>query len=89
MLDEPTSALDTESEVAVQQAIDRLVADKTVLVIAHRLSTVVGADLILVLEDGRVVERGTCKKLLEQQGRFAAMWNAQQQSQSWRIAAYS
>lgn len=87
LLDEPTSALDTESEVAVQQAIDRLVAEKTVLVIAHRLSTVVGADLILVLDDGRVSERGTCKELLEQQGRFAAMWNAQQKSQSWRVTA--
>lgn len=87
LLDEPTSALDTESEVAVQQAIDRLVADKTVLVIAHRLSTVAGAGFILVLEDGQVVERGTCIDLLKQQGRFAAMWDAQQQSQGWRIAA--
>ncbi|MEM7064843.1 MAG: ABC transporter ATP-binding protein [Cyanobacteria bacterium P01_B01_bin.77] len=86
LLDEPTSALDTESEVAVQAAINRLVEDKTVIVIAHRLSTVVGADLILVLADGQVVEQGTHRELLDQQGRYAAMWAIQQQSQGWRIA---
>ncbi|HHP7244276.1 MAG TPA: ABC transporter ATP-binding protein, partial [Elainellaceae cyanobacterium] len=59
LLDEPTSALDTESEVAVQDAINRLVVDKTVIVIAHRLSTIVAADLILTLADGRVIERGS------------------------------
>ncbi|WP_250126446.1 ABC transporter ATP-binding protein [Chroococcidiopsis sp. CCMEE 29] len=87
LLDEPTSALDTESEVAVQSAIDQLVANKTVVVIAHRLSTVVGADLILVLEDGHIVEQGTHAQLLTQQGRYTVMWKAQQQSQGWRIAA--
>jgi len=87
LLDEPTSALDTESEVAVQSAIDQLVANKTVVVIAHRLSTVVGADLIMVLEDGHIVEQGTHAQLLTQQGRYTVMWKAQQQSQGWRIAA--
>lgn len=87
MLDEPTSALDSESEVTVQQAIDQLVADKTVIVIAHRLSTIVAADLILVLENGRIVERGTHAALLNQQGRYAAMWAVQQRSHGWRIAA--
>ncbi|MBE7385567.1 MAG: ABC transporter ATP-binding protein [Leptolyngbya sp. SIO1E4] len=87
LLDEPTSALDTESEVAVQEAINRLVVDKTVIVIAHRLSTTVGADLILVLADGQVIERGSHPELLAQQGRYAAMWAIQQQSQAWRMAA--
>lgn len=85
LLDEPTSALDTESEVAVQRAIDRLVEDKTVIVIAHRLSTVVAADLILVLEDGRIVERGTHKTLLENNGRYAAMWATQYETRRWKV----
>ncbi|MEO0599636.1 MAG: ATP-binding cassette domain-containing protein, partial [Chloroflexota bacterium] len=85
LLDEPTSALDTESEVAVQHAIDRLVEDKTVIVIAHRLSTVVAADLILVLEDGQIVERGDHNTLLDINGRYAAMWAAQQSARHWKV----
>lgn len=85
LLDEPTSALDTESEVAVQRAIDKLVEDKTVVVIAHRLSTVVAADTILVLDDGRLVERGTHDALMAENGRYAAMWNAQQQARRWKV----
>ncbi|MEM9447508.1 MAG: ABC transporter ATP-binding protein [Cyanobacteria bacterium P01_E01_bin.6] len=87
LLDEPTSALDTGSEVAVQDAINRLVIDKTVIVIAHRLSTIVAADLILVLADGSVIERGSHAELLAQQGRYAAMWAVQQQAQTWRVMA--
>ncbi|MGK8491569.1 ABC transporter ATP-binding protein [Nocardia asiatica] len=89
LLDEPTAALDTESEVYVQQAIDALVARKTVVVIAHRLSTVVAADQILVLEDGRVTERGTHDELLAQEGRYSAMWAAQSRARHWRVAASS
>lgn len=85
LLDEPTSALDTESEVAVQRAIDKLVENKTVVVIAHRLSTVVAADMILVLEDGRIVEQGKHDALLSGNGRYAAMWNAQQQARRWKV----
>ena len=85
LLDEPTSALDTESEVAVQRAIDRLVENKTVLVIAHRLSTVVAADRILVFEDGRIVERGSHDELLNDNGRYAAMWATQQQTRRWKV----
>jgi ATP-binding cassette, subfamily B, bacterial IrtB/YbtQ len=87
LLDEPTAALDTDSEVAVQQAIDALVADKTVIVIAHRLSTVVGADQILVLDGGRITERGTHEALLHAGSRYAAMWAAQTRARGWRMPA--
>jgi ATP-binding cassette subfamily B protein len=85
LLDEPTAALDAESEVAVQQAIDALVADRTVIVIAHRLSTVAGADQILVLADGRIVERGRHAELLAAGGRYARMWAAQTRARHWRV----
>ncbi|MGA5289711.1 ABC transporter ATP-binding protein [Streptomyces pseudogriseolus] len=73
VLDEATSALDTRTEAAVQAAIDALSADRTTLTIAHRLSTVRGADQIVVLDSGRVVESGTHEELLEREGRYAAL----------------
>jgi subfamily B ATP-binding cassette protein MsbA len=78
ILDEATSALDTESERLVQEAIDRLLAGRTVFVIAHRLSTVRHADLILVLERGRVVERGTHDVLLSARGAYYRLHAAQE-----------
>ena len=73
LLDEATASLDVESENAVQQALSRLLAGKTVLVIAHRMRTVLGANRVVVLKDGRVAEAGTPAELLERGGVFASM----------------
>ncbi len=86
ILDEPTSALDTESEVAVQNALDELIAHKTVIVIAHRLSTISHANSILVLDDGEVIESGTHNELIRQKGRYATMFSAQQRIKQWNLA---
>ncbi|MFC6824094.1 ABC transporter ATP-binding protein [Halopelagius fulvigenes] len=77
VLDEATSAVDTETERLIKRALDRLTADRTTLVIAHRLSTVRDADRIVVLEDGRVVEDGTHDALVDDGGLYATLWNVQ------------
>ncbi|PDP88532.1 ABC transporter [Glycomyces fuscus] len=77
VLDEATAAVDPVSEAAIQDALSELARGRTVLVIAHRLSTVAGADLIAVMDEGRVVERGTHGELLARGGRYAALWRAQ------------
>ena len=80
ILDEATSALDSEVEVAIQGCLNRMMEGKTVLAIAHRLSTVIHADKIIVLEKGRIVETGTHDELLAENGLYAHMWQSQQRN---------
>ncbi len=86
VLDEATSALDSFTEREIQDALDRVSRGRTTLVIAHRLSTVVGADEIIVLDQGRIAERGTHLGLLDQGGVYAAMWNRQREAEAAREA---
>jgi ATP-binding cassette subfamily B protein len=80
IFDEATSALDSRAEKAIQGELERISKGRTTLVIAHRLSTVMDADQILVLSHGRIAERGTHAQLLEAQGEYARMWALQQQA---------
>ena len=77
ILDEATSALDTQTEKSIQESLSEMGQGRSVIVIAHRLSTIADADMILVMEEGRVIERGSHDALLDQGGRYAAMWAAQ------------
>ena len=85
ILDEATSALDTESEQLVQQAIDQFEGKHTVLVIAHRLSTIVNADLICVMDQGRIIEKGSHSDLINKGGRYANLWKKQSKDNSSRL----
>ena len=85
LLDEATASLDVENESAVQEALSRLLAGKTVLVIAHRMRTVEAADKIVVLSEGRVTEQGTPSELMKQSGLFRHMVELQRQSAGWKL----
>lgn len=85
LLDEATSSLDVENETLIQSALSRLIKDKTVMVIAHRMRTVAGADKIVVLSDGKVAETGTPDELMKKHGIFAHMSKLQTQGQNWNL----
>ena len=85
LLDEATASLDPENEVEVQQAINTLIAGRTVIVIAHRLKTIRNADRIIVLEEGRIAEQGTHDELLSRPGLYAKLWNIQEQTSGWKL----
>lgn len=86
IFDEATSALDSRTEKAIQQELAAISANRTTLIIAHRLSTIVDADQIIVMEDGRVLERGNHRELVEHGGRYAEMWHLQQEQQAGALA---
>ena len=85
LLDEATASLDPENEVFVQKAIAQLIDGKTVIMIAHRLKTVVDADQIFVLENGNLVEQGTHPELMEKKGLYHKLYNIQQESIGWAV----
>ena len=84
LLDEATSALDSHTEKEIQDALERIAQNRTTLVIAHRLSTIINADEIIVLSQGRIVERGTHARLLAADGLYASMWNRQREAEAAR-----
>src|SRR5947199_9267509 len=84
VLDEATSALDSHTEKEIQDALERVSQNRTTLVIAHRLSTNVGADEIIVIDSGAIAERGTHAQLLASGGLYASMWNRQREAEEAR-----
>lgn len=85
LLDEATSYADAENEALIQQAFSALSAEKTVVIVAHRLSTIASADQILVIDKGKIVENGTQTDLIEKDGIYAAMWKAMTASEGWNL----
>lgn len=77
ILDEATSNVDTRTEILIQKAMDKLMKGKTCFVIAHRLSTIVNADMIIAVDNGRIVDIGTHRQLLEEDGFYAKLYNSQ------------
>ena len=85
VLDEATAFADSENEHQIQKAFETLTRNKTVLMIAHRLSTVQNADNIIVLNEGKIAEQGSHSALLEKNGVYAAMWADYQRSTQWKV----
>lgn len=83
LLDEATASLDPENEIHIQDALTRLVKNKTLIVIAHRLQSIMNADQILVLDKGRIIERGTHNELLQYGGVYSQMWEEQNRAKTW------
>ena len=77
ILDEATSSIDTETEILLQQGLERLLRGRTSFIIAHRLSTIRDSDLILVMKDGDIIEQGNHETLLKQKGFYAQLYNSQ------------
>ena len=86
LLDEATASVDPENEVHLQQAISALVKNKTLIVIAHRLSTIRDADQILVVDNGKIVEKGVHAELIQQKGIYQKFWNIRQKARNWKLA---
>ncbi len=86
LLDEATASLDPENEYQIQQALSELVKDKTIIIIAHRLQTVVNADQIIVMNEGEIIEKGAHTELLETKGLYCELWKEQQRNRGWRFA---
>ena len=86
LLDEPTASLDADNEALVQQALDRIARDRTVVMIAHRLKTVRNASSVVVVEDGRIAQRGTHDDLLRQGGIYARLWELQTAAHALRFS---
>ena len=85
LLDEATASVDPENEVHLQQAISALVKNKTLIVIAHRLSTIRDADQILVVDNGKIVEKGVHAELIQQKGIYQKFWNIRQKARNWKL----
>ncbi len=85
LLDESTASIDPENETKIQEAIGKLIQNKTVLIIAHKLRSIVECDKIVVLQEGRLVETGTHDKLMEQLGLYHKLYSLQNESLEWTV----
>lgn len=87
ILDEALAYTDAENENLIQEAIRNLIKDKTVIVIAHRLKSIMDADKIIILREGKIIEEGTHKSLMEKDGAYKTLWNLQFEAETWEIAS--